>query len=158
MMATNHRYNSSPYHTSSPEPCLSSDGHESNTRSCDCCRQKKIKCDRKPGKCTQCYKYDLECTYVDPVRKRGRPPNKSRSAHVPVRKIAPASSDSIPPVASIAKLELPLPPLVNHIENLISKKPEIKHALDLPEIDLREFSLRAVSPDNQYINQAPRVI
>lgn len=50
--------------TSNPDTCQ---------RSCDACRKRKIKCDRKANFCSQCFKNGTLCTYKDPIRKRGRP-------------------------------------------------------------------------------------
>ncbi|KAJ7758566.1 fungal-specific transcription factor domain-containing protein [Mycena maculata] len=43
-------------------------------RSCDFCRQRKIRCDGPSGagtKCSNCLAFGVSCTYVDPARKRG---------------------------------------------------------------------------------------
>jgi Fungal Zn(2)-Cys(6) binuclear cluster domain len=44
--------------------------------SCANCRQRKIKCDRNPPRCTQCTRSDLECVF--PSRKRTQRPRRMR--------------------------------------------------------------------------------
>ncbi|KAI9291283.1 hypothetical protein K502DRAFT_297181, partial [Neoconidiobolus thromboides FSU 785] len=43
-------------------------------RSCDFCRNNKIRCDRLPVRCTNCAKRGLECTRNNPYQKRGPKP------------------------------------------------------------------------------------
>ncbi|KXN68124.1 hypothetical protein CONCODRAFT_79899 [Conidiobolus coronatus NRRL 28638] len=45
-----------------------------SNRSCDECRRRKVKCDRRKNFCNQCFRNGLLCTYNDPVLKRGRRP------------------------------------------------------------------------------------
>lgn len=39
-------------------------------RACDCCRIRRVKCDRKEP-CSHCIEHILKCTYITPIRKRG---------------------------------------------------------------------------------------
>ncbi|KAJ7758568.1 hypothetical protein DFH07DRAFT_818566 [Mycena maculata] len=46
-------------------------------RSCDLCRQKKIRCDGSgDGPCSSCLPFGSPCTYTQPAKKRG-PKNRS---------------------------------------------------------------------------------
>ncbi|WBF15915.1 hypothetical protein N7582_005440 [Saccharomyces uvarum] len=47
-------------------------------QACDCCRVRRVKCDGK-GPCGRCLQRDLNCTYLQPLRKRGPKSIRSRS-------------------------------------------------------------------------------
>ncbi|KAI9291285.1 hypothetical protein K502DRAFT_297182, partial [Neoconidiobolus thromboides FSU 785] len=40
-------------------------------RSCDFCRNNKVRCDRLPNQCSNCSKRGIECTRNNPYQKRG---------------------------------------------------------------------------------------
>lgn len=50
------------------------DGDKSNPRSCVTCRRRKVRCDKKEPKCSNCGKANIECLYPPP----GRAPRKPR--------------------------------------------------------------------------------
>ncbi|EHN02200.1 Mal13p [Saccharomyces cerevisiae x Saccharomyces kudriavzevii VIN7] len=47
-------------------------------QACDCCRVRRVKCDGK-GPCSSCLQHNLDCTYLQPFRKRGPKSIRSRS-------------------------------------------------------------------------------
>lgn len=47
-------------------------------QACDCCRVRRVKCDGK-GPCGRCIQRDLNCTYLQTLRKRGPKSIRSRS-------------------------------------------------------------------------------
>lgn len=50
------------------------DGDKSNPRSCVTCRRRKVRCDKKEPKCSNCGKANIDCIYPPP----GRAPRKPR--------------------------------------------------------------------------------
>lgn len=47
-------------------------------QACDCCRIRRVKCDGK-GPCDRCLEHDLDCTYLQPLKKRGPKTIRARS-------------------------------------------------------------------------------
>ncbi|KAF7299170.1 Fungal-trans domain-containing protein [Mycena indigotica] len=57
------------------------DGGPTTKRSCDVCRRHKIKCDgsqSKDGVCSHCTHFGLQCTYLEPAKRRGPKKKESR--------------------------------------------------------------------------------
>ncbi len=63
-------------------------------RTCNLCRQRRVKCDRRPPRCSNCVRSEVDCIY---------PPGRGRAPKRPKRDVAPKVSERLSRLESIIK-------------------------------------------------------
>ncbi len=61
-------------------------------RTCNLCRQRRVKCDRRPPRCSNCVRSEADCVY---------PPGRGRAPKRPKRDVAPLVSERLSRLESI---------------------------------------------------------
>ncbi|KAI9299103.1 hypothetical protein K502DRAFT_322513 [Neoconidiobolus thromboides FSU 785] len=78
------------------------DANASNGRSCDQCRQRKIRCNFGKPQCSTCDRRNKVCTYNDPVKKRGPKPKATNA------ELDPRENDISPEFMNSKSIPIPI--------------------------------------------------
>ncbi|KAK6996558.1 fungal-trans domain-containing protein [Favolaschia claudopus] len=144
-----------------------------NQRSCDVCKHKKIRCDgltanRPDNTCSHCLQFGVICTYLQPVKKRGRKMIKKLTTEDMQKEIdrltaelqaVSVCSRCSKPLRSKAPDALRTPALTPDAETASSESDDDGDALDIQQNLVHRFSHFALDANqNKYFGLASNLV